>query len=60
MKGLNGCWDKQSQTLAVLLYAGRHQADGLQKGHPLPFLWHEGSPRVTNYDPQYYTNVYEF
>ena len=22
-------------------------------GHPLPFLWHEGSPRVTGYFPQY-------
>ena len=24
------------------------------------FLWHEGSPRVTDYDPQYYAYVYEF
>ena len=22
-------------------------------GHPLPFLWHEGSPRVAGYFPQY-------
>ena len=22
-------------------------------GHPLPFFWHEGSPRVTGYFPQY-------
>ena len=29
------------------------------KRHPLPFLWHEGSPRVTDYDPQYYAYVYE-
>lgn len=27
--GLYGCWEKQSQTLTVWLYAGRHQAEGL-------------------------------
>ena len=28
--GLNGCWHKQLQTLAVWLYAGRHMASGHQ------------------------------
>ena len=27
----SGCWDKEWQTLAVWLYAGRHQADGTQE-----------------------------
>ena len=26
-------------------------------GHPLPFLWHKGSPRVTSYFPQYKKNT---
>ena len=21
------------------------------KGHPVPFLWHEGSPKVTDWNP---------
>ena len=27
--GLHGCWEKQSRTLTVWSYAGRHQAKGL-------------------------------
>ena len=36
--------------------SGRMQGGTRRKdsyiGHPLPFLWHEGSPRVTGYFPQ--------
>ena len=35
-RGRNGCWDKQWQTLSVWLYAGRLQADGLQKDTQCP------------------------
>ena len=42
---LYSCWEKQS--LTVWSYAGRQDSYIV---HPLPFLWHEGSPRVTVYE----------
>ena len=45
--GLYGCWEKQSRTQG----ATRQKESCIE--HPLPFLWHEGSPRVTSYFSQY-------
>ena len=56
--------DSRSSTLQIFRDANRslvvcRAAPGgwTSKGHYLPFFWHEGSPRVTDYDPQYFAYV---